>query len=199
MDFLGALGSAVTGLAGGGFLGALLGIGSKFLQERQRQGWQEKVWKHEKELLELQSQARASETESELQIVREAGSWSALRQSMRMDQSVVGSERLSVWVLNVRSLWRPMLTLVLAGLVLWIWISLTGMLRGEENRSEFSLFRGGGGLAVLHRLLGRVCRLHCRSVVVRRPGALASGDQASVKTAMRNRIVELRNVQAMVR
>ncbi len=137
MDFLGALGSAVTGLAGGGFLGALLGIGSKFLQERQRQGWQEKVWKHEKELLELQSQARASETESELQIVREEGSWTALRQSMQMDQAVMGSERLSGWVLNIRSLWRPMLTLVLAALVLWIWVSLTGMLRGESSVLDF--------------------------------------------------------------
>ena len=137
MDFLGALGSAVTGLAGGGFLGAIMGIGSKFLQERQRQQWEEKKWTHELKLMELQSQARASETEAEIQIVREEGSWMALRQSMQMDQAVVGSERLSVWVLNVRSLWRPMLTLVLAGLVLWIWISLTGMLRGEETVLNF--------------------------------------------------------------
>ncbi len=137
MDWLGAATSAMTGLAGGGFLGAVLGIGSKFLQERQRQQWQQKIWKHEKELLELQAQARASETESELQIVRETGSWSALRQSMRMDQAVVGSERLSGWVLNVRSLWRPMLTLVLAALVLWMWVGLTGLLRGESSALDF--------------------------------------------------------------
>ena len=137
MDFLGALGSAVTGLAGGGFLGALLGVGSKYLQERQRQQWQEKVWTHEKELLELQSKARASETEAEIQIVRESGSWAALRQSMEADAAVTRSSRLPVWVLAARSLWRPVLTLVLAVLVLWIWSSLTGILRGEENVLQF--------------------------------------------------------------
>ena len=137
MDFLGALGSAVTGLAGGGFLGAILGIGSKFLQERQRQQWQEKVWKHETALLKLQSQARASETEAELEIVREAGAWTAKQQSMQMDQAVVGSERLSGWVLNMRSLWRLALTLILAALVWRIWVSLIGLLWGESSVLEF--------------------------------------------------------------
>ena len=134
MDFLAVLGS---GLAGGGFLGAVLGIGSKFLQERQRQQWEEKQWAHELKLMELHAQARASETEAELQVVAEAGSWAALKSSMAGERAMLGSDKLSPWVLNARSLWRPVLTLILAFLVLWVWISLTGILQGESSVLEF--------------------------------------------------------------
>ncbi len=137
MEWLGSVASAVTGLAGGGLFGALLGVGSKYLQERQRQEWQEKVWNHEKELLELQSKARASETESELKIVREAGSWQAKRESMKGEQTMILSGQLPPAVIGIRSLWRPTLTLLLILLVLWVWISLIALLRGESNALSF--------------------------------------------------------------
>ena len=137
MDFLGALGSAVTGLAGGGFLGAIMGIGSKFLQERQRQQWEEKKWTHELKLMELQSQARASETESEIRIVQEEGSWQAKRESMKGEQAMILSGQPHPAVIGIRSLWRPTLTLLLILLVLCVWISLIALLRGESSILSF--------------------------------------------------------------
>jgi hypothetical protein len=71
----------------------------------------EKRWGHEKDLLALQAQARAAETEQELLLADARGSWAALTASQQAEASIAPSYR---WVDAVRALTRPVLTLLLA-------------------------------------------------------------------------------------
>lgn len=114
MDLGSLLGGAVSVASGGifGVLGSVIGVGAKWLQERQRQKWEEKKWSHEIALQELNMQARAQETEQELAIVSQEGSWQGLSESVRADAAVQNTHK---WVNDVRALFRLILT---AGL--WI-------------------------------------------------------------------------------
>ena len=93
-----------------GLLGSIVGAGSKYLQEKQRQAWQREKWAYETELLKLQMEARALETERELAIVSQQGAWDGLARSAEAEMSVRG---VHTWVNDLRALFRPGLTLCL--------------------------------------------------------------------------------------
>lgn len=113
------IGAAFSVASGGifGVLGSLVGAVSKYYQTKQEREWQKEKWKHEKDLLALQMQAKSAETEQELAIVAQTGSWTGLSESHKSDQSI---GPVSQWVNNIRSLFRPFLTIALWGLAGWI-------------------------------------------------------------------------------
>jgi hypothetical protein len=69
-------------------------------------------WSHELDLLKLQMQARAAETEQEVRVAESQGSWGGLAASVTADGLAGASYP---WVNAVRALVRPALTLGLAG------------------------------------------------------------------------------------
>lgn len=133
MEWLGdLLGGAASIASGGlfGLLGSLVGVGAKWLQERQRQAWERQrqawerqKWDHETRMLELQMQARAAETEQELAIVSQQGAWDGLGASQRADAGLTGS--VHTWVNDVRALFRPVLT---TGLVVLVYLLFRDLL-----------------------------------------------------------------------
>ncbi len=112
------LGVGASAASGGlfGLLGAVGGQVSKYFQEKQRQAWEEKKWDREERLLQLQMKGRREETEQELAIVQQQGSWAGLRASY---SSVIDQPSYK-WVAAVKSLFRPLLTLVL-----WVMAGIT--------------------------------------------------------------------------
>jgi hypothetical protein len=129
MDFLSNFMGGMASVASGGIfglLGSIIGVGAKYFQEKQRQSWQQKKWLHETKLLELQMQARATETEQELAIVSQEGAWAGLRESHRTEQSI---KNVHVWVNDIRALFRPVLTIFLWVIAAWIfWLVVGGSL-----------------------------------------------------------------------
>lgn len=114
MGFLGdVLGLGASVASGGlfGLLGSVIGAGAKYLQERQRQAWETKKWDQEARILELQMKARAAETEQELAIVSQQGAWDGLKTTVRHD---AGIKNVHTWVNDLRALFRPLLTILLA-------------------------------------------------------------------------------------
>ena len=125
MDLGTILGGVASVASGGifGVIGSIIGVGAKYLQERQRQKWEEKKWSHEVELQKLNMQARAEETEQELAIVSQQGSWAGLSESIRADASVQNTH---VWVNDARALFRLVLTTLLWVLAAIVFFKVIG-------------------------------------------------------------------------
>ena len=130
MDWSDILGTIAGGATGGifGLLGAVLGAGAKYLQERQRQEWQRAVWAQELELQKLQMQSRAEESEQRVALAQAEGSWAGLAASIGAELPASAVHR---WVNDLRSLFRPALTLVLFALAYAIWRDLLAALAGD--------------------------------------------------------------------
>ncbi|WP_444933630.1 hypothetical protein [Microbulbifer sp. JTAC008] len=114
-DLLGVGASAVSGGLFG-FLGSIAGQVSRYWQEKQRQEWEQKKWTHETELLELNMRAKSQETEAELALAAQAGSWSGLEAS---HLNAVDHPSYP-WVAAIKSLFRPLITVVLWCLAAWV-------------------------------------------------------------------------------
>lgn len=114
MEWLDLLTGAVTSAASGGIVG-LLGAGvsavAKHFQLKAERAFQEKKWAHERELIAEQREWDKQQHLQEVEIVAQAGSWDNLGKSMEHDTAL--SKNSSEWVNNVKSLMRPVLTLVL--------------------------------------------------------------------------------------
>lgn len=120
-DILGLLASA----ASGGLFGILGSLAKRvvgFFETKRDQAFEREKWGHELRLLELQQQGRREETESEVELQAVAGSFSGLAASIGAEAAA--GERAGPIVSAIRSLTRPVLTLILVGLVAWIWHDL---------------------------------------------------------------------------
>ncbi len=106
------LGLGMDAAAGGifGLLGTALGRAAGFFERRQSYAQEQAKWSHEYKLHELNMQARAQETETELALAAQSGSWRGLEASLAAD-AALGTA--SPWVTNVLRLVRPVLTLLL--------------------------------------------------------------------------------------
>ena len=135
MEWLGdLLGTGATVASGGlfGLLGSVVGVFAKYKQEKQRQEWELQQQQYEMKLLEMQMKQRTQETEHELAIIAQEGSWQGMKSSQEFAMS---SGETSIWVNNLKSLFRPFLTLVLWILSLYLFYSLADdskMLSPEE-------------------------------------------------------------------
>lgn len=130
MEFLADI---VGGFASGGItgiIGGILGAGVKFLTIREERAAKREEREYEKDMLKLQMQAKAAETEQELAIVSQEGSWSGLEASYRAD--AVATANAPSWANGVRALYRPLLTTLLIVMAGWMFFLLTQAFeRGE--------------------------------------------------------------------
>ena len=105
--------------AGGvfGIVGTALGRIAGYFERRQTFVQEEKRWAHELKLHELQMKAKKQETEMELAIAAQAGSWEGLKASFAADANIGQADQ---WVINILRLVRPVLTLLLWLITAWI-------------------------------------------------------------------------------
>lgn len=105
--------------AGGlfGLLGTAIGRVASFFERKQAFAQEQARWAHELQLYELNMQAHAQETEAELALVSQAGSWRGLEASIMADAAIGTASR---WVINTLRLVRPALTLLLWVITGWI-------------------------------------------------------------------------------
>lgn len=125
------LGAGVSVASGGifGVVGSVLGVVAKHFQEKQRQAWEMKQWSHEESMQRLQMEARAQETEQEIQLADTEGSWAGLSESIRADSRLRPT---SGWAVNVKALFRPFLTCVLWALAAWVFLHTLNALTDPE-------------------------------------------------------------------
>ena len=131
------LGDILGGVASGGvfgFLGSLVSAGTKYLQERQRQAWQQKVWAHDLAVGRQTMEADAARTEQEIRLTDQAGSWKGLQGSVNADAAINTSD-VHKWVNDVRSLFRPFLTLTLIGIGGWWFWSILNLMSGNADQT----------------------------------------------------------------
>ncbi|MEE9347788.1 MAG: hypothetical protein V3U82_06305 [Robiginitomaculum sp.] len=113
------LGLGLDAAAGGvfGIIGTAMGRFAGYFERRQSFEQEQKRWLHERALHALNMQARAQESEIELAITAQQGSWAGLEASLKAD-AALGSG--SQWVINTLRLVRPTLTLLLWLITGWI-------------------------------------------------------------------------------
>ncbi|MBL4871592.1 MAG: hypothetical protein JKX72_11635 [Robiginitomaculum sp.] len=105
--------------AGGlfGIFGTALGRVAGYFERKQTFHQEEKRWGHELKLHELQMKAKKQETELELALEAQKGSWRGLEASLAADAN---TGLASQWVINMLRLVRPCLTLLLWLITAWI-------------------------------------------------------------------------------
>ena len=105
--------------AGGAFgiIGTVLGRVAGFFERGQSFKQEQARWAHELDLHKLQMQMRVQETELELALAAQQGSWQGLQASIDAEASI---GRASLWVVNTLRLVRPILTLLLWVITAWI-------------------------------------------------------------------------------
>ena len=106
------IGLTVSAAGGGifGLVGTALGRVAGFIERRQHHAHEEARWQHESELLKLQMQASAQETEADLALAETSGRWEGLQASMAAEAAIGMSYP---WVNAIRGLTRPALTFML--------------------------------------------------------------------------------------
>ncbi len=110
MENLTGLAASATGGGLFGLIGTVLGRVAGFFERRQEQAQERARWAHESELLKMQMQAKAQETEAEIALAETTGSWDGLKASMQAEAAIGASYP---WVNAMRGLTRPVLTLLL--------------------------------------------------------------------------------------
>jgi hypothetical protein len=106
-------------IAGGAFgiIGTALGRAAAYFERKQTFAQEQKQWGHELKLNELQMRARMQETEMELAVTAQKGSWDGLKASLDADANIGVATQ---WVINILRLVRPALTLLLWLITAWI-------------------------------------------------------------------------------
>jgi len=115
------LGLGLDAAAGGvfGLVGTALGRVAGFFERRDENAQEKARWGHEYRLHELNMRARAQESEIEIELAAQAGSWKGLEASILADAASGVASR---WVINLLRLVRPSLTLLLWLITTWIFI-----------------------------------------------------------------------------
>ncbi len=113
------LGLGLDAAAGGvfGIVGTALGRVAGFFERKQTFKHEVQRWSHEYKLHELQMAANAQETEMEIALTAQQGSWKGLEASIKADAAI---GKASKWVINVLRLVRPVLTILLWLITAWI-------------------------------------------------------------------------------
>ena len=131
MDIATVLGSSVSAL-GGGLFGLLGNVASKVIgifEAKQEFAQKKEEWGHEERLLDMQTKAKAAETEQELAVTASSGSWSGLGESLKAETGIGATYS---WVNAVRALVRPALTL---GLASFLCAAFFAMPAGDIDRA----------------------------------------------------------------
>lgn len=134
MDFVSSiLGVGATVASGGlfGIVGSLVGAYVQYKNTQAEREFEQLKWAHEDKLLEMQMQQKVQESEQELAIEAQKGSWSGLSESYVSERA--GSENTYPWVNAVRGLYRPFLTTLLICADMYIWHTLVSGLSGGKS------------------------------------------------------------------
>jgi len=136
MDIGSIISGALTVGSGGifGLFGSAIGVVAKYFQEKQRQNWEVQKWGHETKMLELNMKAKAQETEQELAIVAQEGSWKGLEASIEAAASMKPVHPITN---DIKCLFRPFLTTVLWILAGWVFYKIySGDLKGWITKAD---------------------------------------------------------------
>ena len=139
MEFIGnLLGAGASAMSGGifGLAGSLIGGVFKYFQAKQAQQFKKEEWDHESNLLKLNMEAMQKQTENELALASQVGSFRGLDSSIRADSKVGESYK---WVNAIRSLFRPLLT---TGLVVIAYLIFKDLMAGLETEGQSVLALG---------------------------------------------------------
>lgn len=109
----------MNALSGGlfGILGTAMGRVASYFERKQTFAQDQARWEHELKLHDLQQKARLQESEIELSITREHGSWKGLEASIQAEGAI---GQASLWVINILRLVRPFITIILWLITAWI-------------------------------------------------------------------------------
>lgn len=132
MDILGTLLGTGTSAVTGGLFGLVGNIATKvvgYFEQKQAFTQKQAEWVHEVDLLKLQMQAKAAETEQEIRVAESQGSWGGLTASVAAEGAVGASYG---WVNAVRALTRPTLTV---GLTTFLAAAFFAMAPGDIDRA----------------------------------------------------------------
>lgn len=113
-----------TSVASGGLfglVGSVIGSVGKYFHAKQQQTFEREKWSHETELLRLQAEVKNQETEQEIALAAQQGSWQGLTESYK---AVAAIGKTHIWVNDVRALFRPLLTLTLWAISGWIFFQV---------------------------------------------------------------------------
>lgn len=126
------LGMGASAATGGvfGLLGSVFGSVFKYFKAKQDMAFEQLRWAHEDKLLELQMQQRQIETEHELAVVAQSGSWSALKESM---QKMTAAGESYKWVNAIKDLFRPFITTLLALIAFLIFKDVMAVFTTENS------------------------------------------------------------------
>lgn len=114
-------------VAGGvfGIVGTALGRVAGFFERRDQNAQERARWGHEYRLHELNMKARVQESEIEIELAAQAGSWAGLEASINAESA---SGVASKWVINLLRLVRPSLTFLL-------WLITAGIFMQTQNQA----------------------------------------------------------------
>lgn len=120
--------------AGGvfGLIGTALGRVAGIFERKDENAQEKAKWNHEYRLHELNMKARAQESEIEIELAAQAGSWAGLEASIKAD---VASGTASQWVINILRLVRPSLTVIL-----WVITSVIFLQTQNQEIAEAAVF-----------------------------------------------------------
>ncbi len=129
-----ALTLGLDAAAGGvfGILGTALGRVAGYFERKQLHVQEQARWGHEYRLHELNMQARHQETELEIALAAQQGSWKGLETSIRAEAALGKG---SLWVINVLRLVRPTITLLL-----WLITGMIFVITRDSAIIEASIF-----------------------------------------------------------
>lgn len=139
MDWIDLLGAGASAASGGifGLVGSVFGSVFKYFKAKQDMQFEQLRWAHEDKLLEMQMQAKIIESEHELAVVAQSGSWSALKESMAKLTAAGESYK---WVNAIKDLFRPFITTMLAILAYVIFYDLMQMFEASERSALGMVF-----------------------------------------------------------
>jgi len=129
-----ALTLGLEAAAGGlfGILGTALGRVAGYFERKQIHEQEQARWGHEYRLHELNMQARQQETELELALTAQQGSWKGLEASLKAEAAL---GKASLWVINMLRLVRPVITLLL-----WMITAMIFLVTHDSTIIEASVF-----------------------------------------------------------
>ncbi len=132
-SFLELLGAGASVASGGifGVAGSLIGAWFKKTERDADRAWQAKKWDYEERMMDKQIQVGQAETENEIAIAGAVGSWQGLNTSIQADS--VGSKGCSIWATNIKTLFRPFLTLTLWVLAAWVFGEMMAAMVTENH------------------------------------------------------------------
>lgn len=128
------LGVGASVASGGifGVVGSVLGYFAKKRAEQQRQTWEEKKWNHELKLLDMDRKFKSDYREHEMDLAQQDMSAQGLLQSIAADASI---RDVHTWVNDIKSLFRPGLTLLLCVLSALMFNEVLVSLRAWDESS----------------------------------------------------------------